>query len=337
MTQYFIRRLLESIPVLVGVSLLVFLLLHLIPGDPAVALLGERATPERIEEVRDQLGLNRPLYEQYFIWIGKALQGDFGETINGRIPVSKELRNRFPATIELAVTALIFAVILGVPIGIISAIRRNSLIDTVSMFGALFGVSIPIFVLGLLLIFFVGVKLNLLPFIGRLDPDIELEKITGMYVVDSILTGNMRALKNSLEHLVMPAFALSTIPLSIIARITRSAMLEVLNQDYIRTARAKGLRPYRVVMTHAFRNAMLPVITIIGLQLGALLSGAVLTETIFSWPGIGKWLFEAISRRDYPIIQATTLLIAVIYVAVNLGVDLLYALIDPRIRYSGAE
>jgi peptide/nickel transport system permease protein len=337
MTQYFIRRLLESIPVLVGVSLLVFLLLHLIPGDPAVALLGERATPERIEEVRDQLGLNRPLYEQYFIWIGKALQGDFGETINGRIPVSKELRNRFPATIELAVTALVFAVILGVPIGIISAIRRNSLIDTVSMFGALFGVSIPIFVLGLLLIFFVGVRLKLLPFIGRLDPDVELEKITGMYVIDSILTGNMRALKNSLEHLVMPAFALSTIPLSIIARITRSAMLEVLNQDYIRTARAKGLRSYRVVMTHAFRNAMLPVITIIGLQLGALLSGAVLTETIFSWPGIGKWLFEAISRRDYPIIQATTLLIAVIYVAVNLGVDLLYALIDPRIRYSGAE
>ncbi|NUM45624.1 MAG: ABC transporter permease, partial [Anaerolineales bacterium] len=202
MTQYFVRRLLESIPVLVGVSMLVFLLLHLIPGDPAVALLGERATPERIDEVRDQLGLNRPLYEQYFIWVGKVIQGDLGETINGRIPVSKELRNRFPATIELAIAALVFAVILGVPIGIISAIRRNSLIDTMSMFGALFGVSIPIFVLGLLLIFFVGVKLRLLPFIGRLDPDIELEKITGMYVVDSILTGNMKALKNSLEHLV---------------------------------------------------------------------------------------------------------------------------------------
>lgn len=337
MTKYIVRRTVESLPVLIGVSVLVFLLLHLIPGDPAVVILGERATPERIEEVRDQLGLNRPLYEQYFIWMGNAVQGDLGTTINGKIPVSKELRTRFPATIELSVSALFFATLLGVPIGIVSAIRRNSLVDTLSMFGALFGVSIPIFVLGLLLIFFVGVKWDLLPFIGRLDPDIELDTITGFYVIDSILTGNWEALKNSIEHLILPAFALSTIPLSIIARITRSAMLEVLNQDYIRTAQAKGLRQYKVIMIHAFRNAMLPVITIIGLQLGALLSGAVLTETIFSWPGIGKWLFEAIARRDYPIIQATTLLIATVYVGVNLGVDLLYAFIDPRIRYSGAE
>lgn len=337
MTKYVIRRFLEALPVLFGVSVLVFMLLHLIPGDPAVVILGERATPERVEEVRDQLGLNRPLYEQYFIWIGNALQGDFGKTINGKIPVTDELKDRFPATIELAVSALFLAVLFGVPIGVISAVRRNSIVDTLSMFGALFGVSIPIFVLGLLLIFFVGVKWDLLPFIGRLDRGIELREITGLHVVDSILTGNTKALQNALEHLALPAFALSTIPLSIIARITRSAMLEVLNQDYIRTARAKGLRQYKVVMVHAFRNAMLPIITIIGLQLGALLSGAVLTETIFSWPGIGKWLFDSIGRRDYPIIQATTLLIATIYVGVNLGVDLLYALIDPRIRYGGAD
>lgn len=337
MTKYVVRRFLEAVPVLIGVSLLVFMLLHLIPGDPAVTILGERATPERIEEVREQLGLNKPLYEQYFIWIGNTLQGDFGKTINGKVPVTDELKRRFPATIELAVSALFLAVIFGVPIGVISAVRRNSIIDTLTMFGALFGVSIPIFVLGLLLIFFVGVKWDLLPFIGRLDRGIELREITGLHVVDSLLTGNTKALQNALEHLALPAFALSTIPLSIIARITRSAMLEVLNQDYIRTARAKGLRQYKVVMTHAFRNAMLPIITIIGLQLGALLSGAVLTETIFSWPGIGKWLFDSIARRDYPIIQATTLLIATIYVGVNLGVDLLYALIDPRIRYGGAE
>lgn len=334
MTQYFFRRLVEAVPTLLGVTILVFMLLHLIPGDPATTILGERATPEAIQQVREQLGLNRPIHQQYFIWLWNAMQGDFGKTIRGKVPVSTEISNRFPATIELSLAALSLSVLFGVPIGIFSALRRNSLLDTLSMFGALFGVSIPIFVLGLLLIFFFGVELKLLPFIGRLDPDIELQEITGLHLVDAILTGNGTAFLNALKHLTLPALALCTIPLSIIARITRSAMLEVLNQDYIRTAQSKGLSFYQVTMTHAFRNALLPVVTIIGLQLGTLLSGAVLTETIFAWPGIGKWLFDAIQGRDYPIVQAVTLLIAVIYVGVNLAVDLLYALIDPRIRHS---
>lgn len=333
MTKYLARRLIESIPVIIGVSVLVFMLLHLIPGDPATTILGERATPENVEALRERLGLNKPLYEQYFIWAGNMLQGDLGYTVRGNIPVANEISSRFPATIELALAALIVAVIVGVPIGILSAIKRNSILDTASMFGALFGVSIPIFVLGLLLIFLIGVELQWLPFVGRLDNSVRFERVTGLHLVDALLAGNLSGFKNALEHLILPAITLATIPLAIIARITRSAMLEVLNQDYIRTARAKGMRERNVVMQHAFRNAMLPVVTIIGLQLGRLLSGAVLTETIYSWPGVGKWLFDSIIARDYPIVQSMTLVIALIFIAVNLFVDLLYALIDPRIRY----
>ncbi len=333
MTKYVARRLIESIPVIVGVSVLVFMLLHLIPGDPATTILGERATEENVAALRERLGLNRPLYQQYFIWVGNMLQGDLGNTVRGNIPVADEIISRFPATIELAVSALVIAVIVGVPIGILSAIKRNSIIDTASMFGALFGVSIPIFVLGLLLIFLLGVELDLLPFVGRLSIGVRIERVTGLHTVDALISGNLSALKDALEHLILPAVTLATIPLAIIARITRSAMLEVLNQDYIRTARAKGLRGRSVIMHHAFRNAMLPVVTIIGLQLGRLLSGAVLTETIYSWPGVGKWLFDSIIARDYPIVQSMTLVIALIFIAVNLIVDLLYALIDPRIRY----
>ncbi|MDX1991712.1 MAG: ABC transporter permease [bacterium] len=335
MGKYLFRRLLETIPVVVGVSILVFLLIHFIPGDPAVAILGDRASPENIAALREQLGLNRPLHEQYLIWVGNLLRGDLGNTVRGNIPISLEISHRFPATIELSLFALFIATVIGVPVGVISAVRRNSVIDTASMIGALFGVSIPIFVLGLLLIFFVGVELQLLPFIGRLDNrEVNLQTITGLHVVDSILTGNWRALGNALEHLILPSITLMTIPLAIIARITRSAMLEVLNQDYIRTARAKGLREGTVIRMHALRNALLPVVTIIGLQLGTLLSGAVLTETIFAWPGIGKWLFDSIVARDYPIVQSVTLLIAVIYVFVNLAVDVLYTFIDPRVRAS---
>ncbi len=333
MTKYLARRLIESIPVIVGVSVLVFMLLHLIPGDPATTILGERATQENVDALRERLGLNRPLYEQYFIWVGNMLQGDLGYTVRGNIPVADEISSRFPATIELAVSALIIAVIAGVPIGILSAIKRNSIIDTASMFGALFGVSIPIFVLGLLLIFLIGVELEWLPFVGRLDSNVRIERVTGLHLVDALISGNLSGFKSALEHLILPAITLATIPLAIIARITRSAMLEVLNQDYIRTARAKGLRGRSVIMHHAFRNAMLPVVTIIGLQLGRLLSGAVLTETIYSWPGVGKWLFDSIIARDYPIVQSMTLVIALIFIVVNLIVDLLYALIDPRIRY----
>lgn len=334
MGQYIIRRLFESIPVVVGVSILVFLLVHFIPGDPATVLLGERASEENVEALKERLGLNRSLPEQYFIWIGNIAQGDLGNTVRGNIPVANEIRARFPATMELALVALTFATILGVPMGIFSAIRRNSWFDTTTMLGALFGVSIPIFVLGLLLIFIVGVELGWLPFVGRLDFSVDLKRITGMHTVDAILTGNFKAFENALGHLILPAITLMTIPLAVIARITRSAMLEVLNQDYIRTARAKGLPEGTVIRLHALRNALLPVVTIIGLQLGALLSGAVLTETIFSWPGIGKWLFDSIVARDYPIVQSVTLMIALIYVLANLFVDVLYTVVDPRVRAS---
>ncbi|MCU0497599.1 MAG: ABC transporter permease [Anaerolineae bacterium] len=332
MGKYIFRRILEALPVVIGVSILVFTLVRLIPGDPATVLLGERASPENVAALRERLGLNRSLPEQYFIWIGNILQGDLGTTIRGNVPIAAEIQRRFPATIELSLSALFLATVLGVPIGVISALRRNSWIDTLSMFFALFGVSIPVFVLGLLLIFLFGVQLSLFPFVSRLDSGVEVQAITGLYVIDSVLTGNWVGFWDALEHLVLPTLTLMTIPLAIIARITRSAMLEVLNQDYIRTAYAKGLPGSMVIRRHALRNALLPVVTIIGLQLGALLSGAVLTETIFSWPGIGKWLFDNIIARDYPIIQAVTLLIAMIYVVVNLAVDILYTFIDPRVR-----
>ncbi|HMM26722.1 MAG: ABC transporter permease [Chloroflexota bacterium] len=333
MTQYFLRRVIESIPVIIGVSILVFLLIHLIPGDPATAMLGERATQENVAALRERLGLDKPLYEQYLIWVGNLLQGDLGNTVRGNIPVKDEIANRFPATIELSIWALTIATTIGLPVGIVSAIKRNSLIDTASMFGALFGVSIPIFVLGLLLIFFVGVELRWLPFVGRLSSGLSVERVTGLVTIDALIERDWAALKDAVEHLILPAITLATIPLAIIARITRSAMLEVLNQDYIRTARAKGLKSRQVIMRHGFRNAMLPIVTIIGLQLGTLLSGAVLTETIYSWPGVGKWLFDSIVARDYAIVQSMTLLIAMIYIVVNFAVDVLYAFIDPRIRY----
>jgi peptide/nickel transport system permease protein len=252
--------------------------------------------------------------------------------VRGNIPISDELSHRFPATMELSLVAITLATLIGIPIGILSAVKRNSILDTISMFAALLGVSIPIFVLGLLLIYLFGVQMKALPFIGRMDATINLETRTGLYVVDSILTGNLPALQDSLTHLILPALTLFTVPLAIIARITRSAMLEVLNQDYIRTARAKGLGERPVVLGHALRNALLPIVTIVGLQLGTLLSGAVLTETIYSWPGIGKWLFDSIVARDYPIVQSVTLIVSLIYIIVNFAVDILYALVDPRIR-----
>jgi len=332
MSRFIVRRTLEAIPVVIGVSILVFLLIHFIPGDPATAMLGERATEENVEAIREKLGLNKPLPEQYLIWVGNLMRGDLGNTVRGNLSVAGELSSRFPATVELSLTALVLATFIGVPIGIISAVNRNSPIDTATMIGALIGVSIPIFVLGLLLIYFVGVVLGWLPFVGRMDPMIDLERRTGLLVVDSLISGNWEALGNALSHLILPAVTLMTIPLAIIARITRSTMLDVLNQDYIRTARAKGLSERVVINMHALRNALLPIMTIIGLQLGALLSGAVLTETIFAWPGIGKWLFDSIIARDYPIVQSVTLLIAMIYIFANFTVDLLYTLADPRVR-----
>lgn len=321
------------IPVLLGASLLVFLFVHLIPGDPAVTMLGERASQENVARIRHDLGLDRPLYEQYFIFLGRILRGDLGRSIHRNNPISEELQRRFPATIELAIAAILIATLVGIPAGIISAVRRNSIFDIVSMFAALTGVSMPIFWLGLMLLWFFAVVLPWFPTGTRLDVGIELKTVTNLYLLDSIITGNPEALINVLKHLVLPGLALGTIPMAIIARMTRSSMLEVLQQDYIRTAEAKGLTEVTIISRHAIKNAFMPVITTIGLQVGNLLAGAIMTETIFSWPGIGKWMFDSIIARDYPIVQGIALLITVVFVFINLFVDLSYSFLDPRIRY----
>jgi peptide/nickel transport system permease protein len=331
------------------VTLVIFLLLRLIPGDPAIAMLGEHAATENVERIREQLGLNRPLFldrealergdyggffdSQYVRLLGRLIRADLGDSIHRRIPIANELKLRFPATVELALVSMVLAIMVGVPAGIASAARRNSLLDGVSMIGSLIGVSMPIFWLGLMEIMLFAVLLDWLPVGGRLTHDIELETVTGLMLVDSIISSNWPALRDVLEHLAMPAFALATIPMAIIARMTRSSMLDVLREDYIRTATAKGLRERTVLARHALRNALLPVVTIIGLQTGSLLAGGILTETIFSWPGIGKWVYDAILGRDYPVVQGGTLLIAVVFVLANLLVDLSYAFLDPRIQY----
>jgi len=333
MTSYIIRRLLSLIPTLLGVSIIVFLFLRMIPGDPALALAGEHATEANVERIREEFGLNKPLYEQYLTYMGKVLRGDLGRSVFNKRYVTDELRARFPATLELSACALMVAMIVGLPAGIISATKRNSIFDNAAMVGSLLGISMPIFWLGLMLNWFFAVRLGWLPSVTRLDSSIELHRITNLIIVDSLLTGNAEALLNGIKHLILPSVALGTIPMAIIARMTRSAMLEVLEQDYVRTARAKGLAERVVTFKHALKNAMLPVITILGLQVGLLLSGAVLTETIFAWPGIGRWLYLSILARDYPIVQGMALFITFLFLMVNLLVDLSYALVDPRIRY----
>lgn len=333
MLRYFIKRVLTVIPVLLGVSMLVFGFVRMIPGDPATIMLGERATPANIARVREQLGLTKPIHEQYWIFLSNALQGNLGTSVLRQEPVTQEIIRRFPATIELALSAILIALIVGIPAGIISAIRRGSWFDTISMLVALTGVSMPIFWLGLMLVFFFSVFLHILPTGGRLDAGTNFAPTTNLLLLDTLFSGDIDLFFQSLRHLFLPAVALGTIPMAIIARMTRSSMLEVLSQDYIRTAHAKGLRESSVVIRHALRNAWLPVITVVGLQVGRLLSGAILTETVFSWPGIGRWLVDAIYTRDYPIVQGVTLFIAIIFVGVNLIVDLLYAWVDPRIKF----
>ncbi len=333
MGQYAIKRFLTIVPVLIGISLIVFSFIHLIPGDPAVTMLGERATPQRVAEVRAQLGLDQPLYVQYSIYVGKIVRGDFGASILRGDPVLRDLVRRFPATVELAISAILIAITVGIPMGIISAVWRNSFFDGFSRLVALTGVSMPIFWLGLMLAWFFGVMLGWLPTGFRLGTDVTLVSITNFYVLDSLLTNNPAALASSLRHLILPAVALSTIPMAVIARMTRASLLEVLSQEYIRTAEAKGLPQRAVILRHAMRNAVLPVMTVTGLQVGRLLAGAILTETIFSWPGIGLWIYESIQARDYPIVQGATLFIATIFVMVNLITDVLYATVDPRIKY----
>ncbi len=333
MRGYVVRRALTVIPVLLGVSVLVFSFIHLIPGDPAVTMLGERATPEKVAAVKRELGLDRPIHEQYLIYLGNVLRGDLGISIVRGDPVLPDLLRRFPATVELAMAAIVLALCLGIPIGIISAVWRNSLLDSLSRVWALTGVSMPIFWLGLMLAWGFGVQLRWLPTGFRLEPGTPFEPWTNFVILDATLRGNWRVCLDALRHLVLPAVALATIPLAVIARMTRASMLEVLSREYIRTAEAKGLPQILIIRRHALRNALLPVVTVAGLQVGHLLAGAILTETIFSWPGIGLWVYESIESRDYAIVQGASLFIAVIFVVVNMVTDVLYAFVDPRIKY----
>lgn len=336
MTQYLLRRLVLTIPVLIGITVVVFSFMKLVGRDagPCAALLGERYTAQRCEEITVRYGLDDHPIVQYRRFLTLILSGDLGNSILTKRPVTGELLRVFPATAELSMVAMFFAVIAGIPLGVIAAARHNSSLDLGAMIIALVGVSMPVFWLGLMLVYVLAFKFGWFPTNGRLTSGVELTTITNFYILDSILTRNWAALRDALHHIALPAFALSTIPAAIIARITRSAMLEALGQDYIRTARAKGLTELRVVSRHALSNALLPVVTVIGLQTGFLLSGAVLTETIFAWPGMGRWIVSAISANDTPVVLGGVLVFATVFVLINLLVDISYAWLDPRIRYT---
>lgn len=334
MTRFIIRRLLLAIPVLIGIMTVVFILLQLIPGDPALALSGEKASVEQVERVREEFGLNRPLPVQYAYFLKSAITLNFGDSLRTHQPVATELRQFFGATAELSVAALIIALVIGIPAGVIAATNRASFLDYGTMMISLIGISTPVFWSGIVLIYILSFQLGLFPIGGILATGIKLQHVTDAYVLDSILTGNWPALRSSLHHLLLPAFVLATIPMAIVARMTRSSMLEVLGQDYLRTARAKGLKDRLVIVRHALKNALIPIVTAIGLQFGGLLSGAFLTETVFGRPGLGRYVVAAIGARDYPAIQGTVLVVAVAFVVINLLVDLAYAAIDPRIHYA---
>ncbi len=334
MAQYIARRLISLIPVLLGVSIVVFSLIRLIPGDPVIIMLGEKARVEDIERVREEMGFNRPIPVQYMEWMAKILRGDLGTSIINRTPVMGELKTRLAATIEMVVAGLILGMIIGITIGILSALRRNSWVDVISTFGALLGVSMPIYWLALILIYAFAVNRQIFPPSARLDVALDVDRHTGFMLIDTLMSGDMSLFRNAVWHLLLPSFVLSTVIMPILARLTRASMLEVLQQDYVRTAQAKGLANRVVVIRHALKNALLPIVTVVGLQLGGLLGGALLTETIFSWPGMGLWTYRAIQSRDYPIVQGAVLVSATIYVFVNLLVDISYAYLDPRIRYS---
>lgn len=341
MISFIFKRLLLVIPTFLGITLLAFSLIHLIPGDPVQVMAGERRLdPEFHAQVLHQLGLDRPLHEQYFSYLWKALHLDLGESFVTHEAVWSEFTKLFPATLELSLCALLFASVVGLLAGVLAAIKRGSVLDHGVMGLSLTGFSMPIFWWGLLLIMFFSVAMRdlapalALPVSGRMALEYDITPRTGLMLVDAWLSGEEGAFRSAVSHLVLPAIVLGTIPLAVIARMTRSAMLEVLREDYVRTARAKGLSPVRVVFVHALRNALVPVVTVIGLQVGTLLAGAVLTETIFSWPGVGKWLIDAISRRDYPVVQGGILITATLVILVNLVVDLLYGLVNPRIRHA---
>jgi dipeptide transport system permease protein len=326
------RRIIGAVPVIIGISFLIFLLMHIAPGDPVSLLLGDNATPEDIARTRNEWGLDRPLMVQYWEFLSRAVRGDFGRSLKFNEPVMKLVWERLPATLELAFSSLFVAILIAVPLGVYSAIRHNSLLDHAGMSVALVGVSLPNFWLGIMLIYFLGGQLNLLPVAGRIEYGVEVRSITRLYLVDSLITGNFIAFWSALKHLLMPAVTLGSALAAIVTRISRSSVLEVMRQDYVITARAKGLSETAVIWRHILRNALITIVTILGLQLGALLSGSVVTETVFSYPGIGDLLIQSISARDYKLTQVLILMFAVTYFVVNLLIDLLYSVIDPRIR-----
>ena len=333
MWRFAISRLALVLPTFFGMTLLAFFLIRLVPGDPIETLAGERGIDAaRHAKLLHEYGLDRPLLTQYGIYIGKVLHGDLGKSIITQTPVAQEFLSLFPATVELALCAMVFALLIGIPAGVLAAVKRNSWLDHGLMGASLTGYSMPIFWWGLLLILLFSVQLGWTPVSGRIAVAYFIEPRTGFLLIDTALSDEAGAFRSALSHLILPTIVLGTNPLAVIARMTRSAMLEVMGEDYIRTARAKGLSAYRVLGIHAMRNAMVPVVTVIGLQIGVLFTGAILTETIFSWPGVGKWLIEAIARRDYPVLQGGMLLLGLIVMSVNVLVDLSYGLINPRIR-----
>ena len=337
MLQFILKRLGLVIPTFIGITLLTFAFVHMIPGDPVMIMAGERGlSPERHAQLLAQFGLDQPLWKQYLTYINGIMHGDLGISLKSRIPVWNEFVPRFKATLELGICAMLFAVAVGIPVGVLAAVKRGSVFDHTAISLSLAGYSMPVFWWGIMLIMLVSVKLNLTPVSGRIGDTVFLDDshpLTGFDLIDTLFWGEPGDFKDAVMHMILPAIVLGTIPLAVIVRMTRSSMLEVLGEDYIRTARAKGLTPLRVIVVHALRNAMLPVVTVIGLQVGTLLAGAILTETIFSWPGLGRWLIEALQRRDYPVVQGGVLLVALLIILVNFIVDILYGAVYPRIRH----
>ena len=334
MLTYIVRRLIGAIPVLFGLSIILFMFVHLLPGDPATAILGQHATPERVAALREYMHLDDPLWQQYLVYLNNLIHGDFGSSIVNNQPVLREFLVRFPATIELTTAALLFAIGVGIPLGRYAARHAQGWSDGMVTIVSLLGISIPVFVLGLTLQYIFAVQLGWLPASGRIDPRAALVFRTNFVLIDALLMGRPALFLDGLSHLILPAIALGSIPLAIITRITRASVLDVNNEDYVRTARAKGLSEGRVDSRHIMRNAWLPVITVVGIQVGGLLGGAVITETVFAWNGVGRFVVDAIKSRDYLVIQNTILIFAIIFLIVNLLVDILYAFLNPRIRYT---
>ncbi|MBP1132265.1 MULTISPECIES: dipeptide ABC transporter permease DppB [Serratia] len=337
MLQFILRRLGLVIPTFIGITLLTFAFVHMIPGDPVTIMAGERGiSAERHAQLMAEMGLDKPLYQQYFTYVSNVLHGDLGTSLKSRISVWEEFVPRFKATLELGVCAMLFAVLVGIPVGVLAAVRRGSIFDHTAVGISLTGYSMPIFWWGMMLIMLVSVQLNLTPVSGRVSDTVFLDDtlpLTGFMLIDTLIWGQPGDFIDAVMHMILPAIVLGTIPLAVIVRMTRSSMLEVLGEDYIRTARAKGVSRMRVIVVHALRNALLPVVTVIGLQVGTMLAGAILTETIFSWPGLGRWLMDALQRRDYPVVQGGVLLVACMIILVNLLVDVLYGVVNPRIRH----